>query len=169
MIRYRYVSVIGLLALTAVASGSAPTAQAQTRQRPDAAARGRDLLVQQQQIRRVRAVTRRIMHDRRASAEMKQRATELDAVLDRRTELFAKLESRHADFVAQHKTDLDELEDLRQRARVLDERLTTARNEVVEASAADIAALKESSARAADLAQALREAYREERRARHRR
>lgn len=123
-----------------------------------------DISRQQQQIRRTRVVTRRILRDRRASEEMKQQAAELDTLLDRRQQIYDRLETRHREFAARHKADIEELEDLRRRARDLDERLSAARKDILEASKEDIAALKEASTRAADLADSLRARYMRERR-----
>lgn len=169
----RYGTTIGLAVLAAVVSIPPLLVHAQghtSRARREAVAeRGRDFLFQQQQIRRARGVTRRVLRDRRAAPETKQQATDLDALLDRRAELLATLAARFKDFVAAHKAEIDELEELRQRARAIDERLSAARGDVVEASQGEIRALKESAARSAQLVEALQEAYRKDRRERHRR
>ncbi len=125
--------------------------------------RSQDLLRQQQQIRRARVVTRRILRDRRTSDAVKQQATELDALLDKRQQLIARLQERQKTFVAQHDADMDELARLRERARELDDRLDAARKDVLDASKDDIAALKDAATRAADLADALRTHYAQER------
>lgn len=125
--------------------------------------RSQDLLRQQQQIRRTRVVTRRILHDRRASDAVKQQATELDALLDKRQQIIARLQERQKTFAAQHEADMDELTKLRERARELDDRLDAARKDVLDASKDDVAALKDTATRAADLADALRAHYAQER------
>jgi hypothetical protein len=123
-----------------------------------------DLLRQEQQIRRTRVVTRRILHDRRASDAARRQATELDALLDKRQQLIARLQERQKSFATQHQAEIDELGDLRRRARELDERLAAARKDVLDVSKDDIAALKDAATRAADLADALRTQYAQERR-----
>ncbi len=133
------------------------------------AERNREFQFQQQALRRARAVTRRIIRDRRASPEMKQQAKDLEALLDRRVELLDSLEARHKAFVANHQAEFDELDELRQRARTIDERLAAAREGVIQASEGDVNALKETSKQSADLVEALQKAYRTERRERHRR
>jgi hypothetical protein len=155
-----------IVTMTLVVVGGAGGAQAQTglRHRRSFDRAGDDISRQQQQIRRTRVVTRRILRDRRASDEMKQQAAELDTLLDRRQQIYDRLETRHREFAAQHKADIEELEDLRRRARELDDRLGAARKDVLESSNEDIAALKDASARAADLADGLRARYLQERR-----
>ena len=164
----RGAAVLGVV-MVAVAIAFAPLtahAQAETgaRQRRSFDRGADDISRQQQQIRRTRIVTRRILRDRRASEEMKQQAAELDTLLDRRQQIYDRLETRQREFAAQHKADIEELEDLRRRARELDERLGTARKDVLEASKEDITALKEASTRAADLADGLRARYLQQRR-----
>jgi hypothetical protein len=134
----------------------AATAEAQTgmRHRRSFDRAAGDISRQQQQIRRTRVVTRRILRDRRASEEMKQQAAELDTLLDKRQQIYDRLETRHREFAAQHKADIEELDD----------RLSTARKDVLESTAEDVAALKDASMRAADLADALRARYVQERR-----
>jgi hypothetical protein len=97
---------------------------------------------------------------------MKQQATELQTLLDRREAALAGLAARHKDFMARHQAEIDELEDLRRRARELDQRLSTARNDLLQASQAEITSLKLGSARASELVEALRQAYVERRRER---
>lgn len=125
--------------------------------------RAQDLSRQENQIHRTRAVTRRILHDRRASDEIRQQATELDELLDKRQQLIDRLEKLQKDFLAQHKAEIDEIEDLRRRAHDLDERLSTARKDVLESAKDDVATLKNTTTRAADIADGLRERYLRER------
>lgn len=138
------------------------------RRRPMARAedRSQDLSRQESQIRRTRAVTRRIVRDRRASEAVKQKASELDALLDKRQQLIDRLQERQKTFTQQHQAEIDELEGLRRRAREIDDRLESARKDVLEASKDDLATLKQTSAHAADLADALRTYYLQERRGR---
>jgi len=131
--------------------------------------RGHELLRQETDIRRARGVVRRILHDRRATPEIQQQATELNGLLDRREQILAELEARHQEFLDRHKAEIDELDTLRERARELDNRLRAARNDLFKASENDIATLKASSSRAADLAEALRATYFQQRRERRRR
>ena len=166
-------AAIGLVALATISFGPPLLAQAPQQtpraRRVASAERNRDFQFQQQALRRARAVTRRIQHDRRASPEMKQQAKDLDALLDRRVELLEGLEARHKAFVTNHQAEFDELEELRQRARTIDERLTAAREGVIQASESDVSALKETSKQSAELVEKLQQAYRAERRDRHRR
>lgn len=123
-----------------------------------------ELSRQEQQIRRTRSVTRRILRDRRASQTVKEQATQLDGLLDKRQQLIDRLQERQRSFATQHQAEIDELLDLRRRARELDDRLGTARKDVLDGSKDDIATLKDTSTRAADLADTLRTQYVEERR-----
>lgn len=122
--------------------------------------------VQELRIRRARGVTRRIAHDRRASVETKQQASELEALLDRRQALLAGLDKRHEEFLAQHKAEIDELTELAQRSRELERRITDARTAAMEAAANDVKAIKETSGRALALAETLRATYLQQRRER---
>jgi hypothetical protein len=51
----------------------------------------------------------------------------LDQTLETRRRLLTKLDALYRDFVSQHKSELDELEDLRKRALAIDTRLGEAR------------------------------------------
>jgi hypothetical protein len=158
------ITIVALATVSAIV-WTPPYPQAQERRRRERLEeRGRDFLRQEQQIRRSRHVTRRVLRDRRASPEMKQQATELQALLDRRETELAGLAARHKEFLARHEAEIDELEDLRKRARELDQRLSTARSELLKASEAEITALKLGSARASELVEALRQAYVQRRR-----
>jgi hypothetical protein len=128
--------------------------------------RPQDLSRQENQIHRTRVVTRRILHDRRASDEIRQQATDLDTLLDKRQQAIDRLEKLQKDFLARHKAEIDEIEDLRRRAGELDERLSTARKDVIESAKGDVAALKDDTAKAAAIADGLRERYLQERRRR---
>ncbi len=167
MRRVRLIALLGVLlcGLTAAASAQEPSSGAAQNRGPRLPLdRSQDLSRQESQIRRTRTVTRRILHDRRASDEIKQQATELDALLDQREQVIARLEKQQRDFLAQHKSEIDEIDDLRRRANELDERLSTARKDVLDSSKADIAALRDATTRAADIANGLRERYIQERR-----
>ncbi len=157
------VLVIASLTLAIVAGTRAESATPRPRHPPRLQDRSQDLMRQEQQIRRTRAVTRRILRDRRASETIKQQATELDGLLDKRQQLIARLQERQKTFAAQHDADMDEIVKLRARARELDDRLDAARKEVLDASKDDVAALKDAATRAADLADALRAHYVQER------
>ncbi len=127
--------------------------------------RGQDLARQAGEIRRTRAVVKRILRDRRASDELKKQATELEALLDQREQIIERLQTRQKEFAAQHQAEIDELDDLRRRARDLDERLGAARKTVLDSSKDDVKTLKDVTSHAADLADGLRTRYFDERRA----
>ncbi len=156
------------LAGTTAAQVAPPEAPARHRARRSME-RPQDLSRQENQIHRTRTVTRRILHDRRASDEIRQQASELDALLDKRQEIIERLVKQQKDFLALHKPEIEEIEDLRRRANDLDERLSSARKDVLESSKPDVAALKDATTRAADLADGLRERYLQERRKRFQR
>jgi len=132
-------------------------------------AHGKELQRIEQEIRASRTVTRRIQRDPRASASVKQQAAELDTMLNSREQALAKLQTTYRDFLAQHKADLDELNDLRHRALAIDQRLGEAREAIVQANRPEIDQLKESSEHARELAESLRAGYEADRRARNRR
>jgi DNA repair exonuclease SbcCD ATPase subunit len=156
-------TAILILALGASAPGQ-NTAVPQRRSLARPQDRSQDLSRQEQQIRRTRFVTRRILRDRRASETAKQQATELDALLDKRQQLIDRLQERQRNFAAQHQAEIDELLELRRRLQELDGRLAAARKDVLDGSKDDVSALKEAATRAADLADALRTYYAQERR-----
>jgi hypothetical protein len=168
---------LAAVALVLLGLAGAPSAQQPTPNAgPSRGARPRrpverpqDLARQESQIHRTRVVTRRILHDRRASDEIRQQATELDSLLDKRQTVLDRLEKAQQDFLAQHKAEIDEIEDLRRRAYELDERLSAARKDVLESAKNDVATLKDTTAHAATLADGLRERYVQERRQRRQR
>jgi hypothetical protein len=139
---------------------------AEQRARRERIGHGKELQQIEQQIRAGRSVTKRIQRDPRASADMKQKATQLDQQLELRERTLAKLDALYRDFLAQHKADLDELESLRKRALAIDERLGEARTLLVQANRGDIDELKRSSQDARQLVEGLRSAYELDRRTR---
>ena len=128
---------------------------------------GKELQQVEQQIRAGRSVTKRIARDPRASAEIKQKAAELEQLLDTRERTLAKLDAQYRDFLSQHKAELDELADLHRRALAIDERLDQAREALVQASRPEIEELKRTSQRARELVETLRSTYEIDRRTRH--
>src|SRR5262245_51023847 len=96
------------------------TRAAEQRARRERMGHGKELQQIEQQSRAGRSVTKRIQRDPRASADIKQKATQLDQVLDVRERTVAKLDALYRDFLARHKAELDELEDLRKRALAID-------------------------------------------------
>jgi len=172
MTKFASRAALAVLVLGVVAHPHAATAQTtepSPERREGATERNRELGRRDADIRRARGVTRRILHDRRATPDVQRQATELNGLLDRREQILTQLEARHKDFVDRHKADIDELEQLRDRAREIDARLRAAREDVLKASQSDIAALKETSTHAADVADALRATYFQQRRDRVRR
>jgi hypothetical protein len=165
---------IGLLVLAVAALVPVPglPQTARVEKRPSRERRvdaSRESAQQEQRVRRARGLLRRLLRDPRTSPEMKQQAGDLEKLLDRRNMLRATLAERYKEFVARHAAEIDELQDLHRRAQGIEERLTAARRELLQASADDIKALKEGSARAAELADALRAAQAQARRERRRR
>jgi TolA-binding protein len=151
-------TLVGTVAMGALAAEHA---------RRERAGHGKELQQVEQQIRAGRSVTKRVQRDARASADVKQKATELDQLLDTRERTVAKLDALYRDFLSQHKAELDELEDLRKRALALDERLGEARTVLVQANRTDIDDLKRTSQQARQLVEGLRTAYEVDRRTRH--
>lgn len=150
-------------ALLGVGAAGALAADKARRERPG---HGKELQQIEQQIRAGRSVTKRIERDPRASADIKQKATQLDQLLDVRERTLAKLDTQYRDFLSQHKADLDELDDLRRRALVLDEKLGQARTALVQANKPDIDELKRTSQQARELVETLRSSYELDRRSR---
>jgi len=161
--RVRVGAFTALLTLTVVAVAIGASAQ-----EPSPGARplerSQDLSRQAAEVRRTRAVVKRIIHDRRASEELKKQASELDDLLDRRQQIIDRLQTRQKEFATQHQAEIEELDQLRRRARELDEQLGAARKSVIESSKEDVTTLKDVSSRAADLAEGLRTRYLDERR-----
>lgn len=130
---------------------------------------GKELQQMEQQIRTGRSVTKRIERDPRASTDLKQKATELDQVLDARERILTKLEGVYRDFLTQHRAELDELQELRKRALAIDQRLDEARTALVQANRGDLDELKRSSQQARQLVEQLKGAYDVDRQTRHQR
>ena len=154
----------GFLAFILVGLVAAEAAGAE-RARREHPSRGSEMQRIEQQIRAGRSVTKRVQRDPRASIEIKQKAAELDQVLDARDRALAKLEAQYRDFLAQHKAELDEIEELRRRALAIDGPLGEAHAALVQANQPDIDELKRSSQRARELVETLRSAYALDRRA----
>ncbi len=149
-----------LVGTVAIGAGAAERA------RRERSGHGKEMQQMEQQIRAGRSVTKRVQRDPRASADVKQKATQLDALLDAREQTLAKLNAAYRGFLAQHKAELDELEDLRKRALALDERLGEARTVLVQANKTDIDELKRTSQEARQLVEGLRSSYEVDRRSR---
>ena len=130
---------------------------------------GKALQQIEQQIRTGRSVTKRIERDPRASTDVKQKAAQLDQMLDTRERTLAKLEAQYRGFLTQHKAELDELQELRKRALALDQRLDEARTALVQANRADLDDLKQNSQQARQLIEGLRGAYEVDRQTRRQR
>jgi hypothetical protein len=146
-----------------IATAAAGAAERTRRERPG---HGKELQQMEQQIRAGRSVTKRIERDARASADIKQKATQLDQLLDARERSLAKLDAQYRDFLSQHNAELDELENLRKRALEIDEKLGQARTALVQANKPDIDELKRTSQQAKDLVETLRSSYELDRRTR---
>ena len=157
-------AVIACLLVVALTAG----AIAAERTRRERAGHGKQLQQLEQQIKAARLVTKRVQRDPRSSTDLKQKATALDQMLDARERTLAKLDAQYRDFLSRHKSELDELEDLRRRALAIDERLGQARTALVQSNQADIDQLKQSSQQARDLVEELRTAYETDRRSRRR-
>jgi len=152
--------LVGLVATVAFA------AERTRRERPG---HGKELQQIEQQIRAGRSVTKRVQRDPRASTDIKQKATQLDQLLETRERTLGKLDAQYRDFLSQHKAELDELESLRRRALDLDERLGQARSALVQANRPDIDELKRGSQQARELIESLRSSYELDRRTRRQR
>ncbi len=157
----RRVLVAGML--VGLVSAGSLAAERERRQRPG---HGKELQQIEQQIRAGRSVTKRIERDPRAAADLKQKATALDQLLDARERILAKLDGVYRDFLSQHKAELDELQDLRKRALEIDARLDEARTALVQANRADLDDLKHGSQQARQLVEQLRGAYEVDRKTR---
>jgi hypothetical protein len=162
-------TAIGLLALALVLAVRPETAVPREPPPRDDAERGRTLQEQERQIRTARRVTRRILRDRRASAEVKRQASELDTLLDQRAQTIKRLEAMHRDFLAQHRADVDQLAELRRRAFEIDERLRAARAALLAANEDAIAEFHQGARRVQDLIQELGATYSRDQRERRRR
>jgi paraquat-inducible protein B len=156
-----------ILAIAALVGISAAATSAANRERRERPGHGMEVDRIEQNIRAGRSVVKRVERDPRASAEIKQKATHLDQLLDARERTLAKLDAQHRDFVSQHKADLDALDDLRQRALAIDEKLDQARTALMQANKADIDELKRTSQEARELVETLRSSYELDRRMRH--
>jgi len=155
--------ILMIAAMIGLGTAGAFAAERARKERPG---HGKELQQLEQQIRAGRSVTKRIDRDPRASADIKQKATQLDQLLDTRERTLAKLDAQYRDFLSQHKADLDELEDLRRRALVLDEKLGQARTALVQTNKTDIDELKRTSQQARELVETLRSSYELDRRSR---
>ena len=155
------IAIAGALAVAALAT---PTVA--QRARREHMGHGKELQQMEQQIRAGRSVTRRVQRDPRASTELKQQATQLDALLDAREKTLARLDAQYRNFLSQHQADLAELETLRKRALEIDGKLDQARTALLQANRPDLDELKRNSQQARELAETLRASYETDRRTR---
>ncbi len=153
-------TIVGLVATGALAAEHA---------RRERMGHGKDLQQIEQQIRSGRSVTKRIQRDPRASADVKQKAAQLDQVLATREQTLNKLDAQYRAFLVQHKAEIDELEDLRKRALAIDQQLDQARTAILQVNRGDIDELKRGAQEARQLVDGLRSAYELDRRSRHQR
>ena len=119
----------------------------------------------EQTIRRGRNRINQILRDPNASSQLKQSASDLNALLDRRRQLIATLKARHKEFVARQQADIAALRDLAQKGREIEARLEAARQDVVRTSTPELTELKQVSERAAELANTVHTTYDQEQRA----
>jgi hypothetical protein len=148
------------------AQNPTPAESARPKRRPRTGDTARAARRNEQTIRRGRTKIRQILRDPNASPEIKQTATELNGLLDRRRKLVGTLKSRHKQFVAQQQADIAALREVAQRGREITARLEAARAEVIRSSNAEITELQQIGERASSLATTLRENYDKEQRAR---
>ena len=148
------------------AQNPTPAESARPKRRPRAGDTARNARKNEQTIRRGRTKIRQILRDPNASPQIKQTATELNALLDRRRKLVGTLKSRHRQFVAQQQADIAALREVAQRGREITARLEAARAEVIRSSNAEITELEQIGERASSLASTLRDDYDKEQRAR---
>jgi hypothetical protein len=123
----------------------------------------------ERQVRQGRSAVRRVLRDKRASAETKRLATDLQALLDKRDKQLAHFRKEHDAFLTRHGADVTELRELGRRAREIHEKLDTDRRELVKANESQAAEFKANSAQASQILQQLRARVTEERRARRQR
>lgn len=161
--------VVKVVVTTMVVGALGAAALAAERAHRERVGHGKELQQIEQQIRAGRSVTKRIERDPRASTDVKQKAAELDQLLDTRERTLTKLEAQYRDFLTQHKAELDELQELRKRALALDQRLDEARTALIQANRTDLDELKRTSQQARQLTETLRSGYEIDRQTRRQR
>jgi hypothetical protein len=113
-----------------------------------------------QRIERARQMARRLLEDPNTPADVKAKARRLDSLLTEREALENELVAKRQDFLRDHRQDLDELRQLRERAEVLRQNLRSAREKARAENLPKIQEMRRLTDEARRTAQELRQQYR---------
>lgn len=116
--------------------------------------------VRRQRIERARNMARRLLNDPNTSADVKAKARRLDSVLAERDALEDELVAKRQAFLRDHRQDLDELRQLRERAEILRQNLRSAREKTIAENLPKIQELRRLTDEARQTAQELRQQFR---------
>jgi len=113
-----------------------------------------------QRIERAHNMARRLLDDPNTPAEVKTKARRLDSLLTERDALEDELVAKRQGFLRNHKQELDELRQLRERAEVLRQNLRSSREKAISENLPKIQEMRRLTDEARQTAQELRQQYR---------
>jgi hypothetical protein len=105
-------------------------------------------------------MARRLLDDPNTPAEVKTKARRLESLLAERDTLEDELVAKRRDFLRDHRQELDELRQLRERAEVLRQNLRSSREKVISENLSKIQEMRRLTNEARQTAQELRQQYR---------
>jgi len=117
--------------------------------------------LRRQRVERARQMTRRLLDDPNTPAEVKAKARRLNGLLAERETLEDELVAKRRDFLRDHRQELDELRQLRERAEVLRQNLRSSREKAIAENLPKIQEMRRLTNEARQTAQELRQQYRQ--------
>jgi hypothetical protein len=105
-------------------------------------------------------MARRLLDNPNTPAEVKTKARRLDSLLAERTALEDELVAKRRDFLRDHRQELDELRQLRERAEVLRQNLRSSREKAIADNLPKIQEMRRLTNEARQTAQELRQQFR---------
>ena len=116
--------------------------------------------LRRQRIERARNLARRLLNDPNTSVEAKTKAQRLDNLLTEREALEDELAAKRQTFLRDHRQELDELRQLRERAEVLRQNLRSAREKAIADNLPQIQNMRRLTQEARQTARELRQQFR---------
>lgn len=116
--------------------------------------------LRRQRIERARNMARRLLRDPNTPSNVKTKAQQLDNLLAERDVLEDELVAKRQNFLRDHRQDIDELRQLRERAEVLRQNLRSAREKAIADNLPQIQEMRRLTEEARQTAQELRQQYR---------
>lgn len=117
--------------------------------------------LRRQRSARAREMARRLLDDPSTPTDVKTKARRLDSLLAERNALEDELVAKRRDFLRDHRQEIDELRQLRERAEVLRQNLRSSREKAIADNLPKIQEMRRLTEEARQTAQELRQQYRQ--------